>query len=389
MFEQLCPGHAARGVVLVPERAGELGEEQVQAVLVDAVHDAPRGLDGRFAQDLVVATGDANERRQHVRQVPVYGVAVRPWLHGDGREAADHAGRVAVLRLDREAAQNDWQHSVRLLGHQLLQAIEEQVTMLVHLGFLELGKDPRDDILRGALPNGGVQKGDHHAGGAADGLHVVDDGLPDGGDEVVEVRIQQLPRRGVDELGQADAHALADVRVACGQVLHEDRHQLGHHALAQLADEVADATRRDALLLAVRGREAGDQSCHQRRQQLLERARRILHHGLPNLRARLLHHLVLVAPDDVERGQHVRPPLPRQLLALHELRALRRDPVRTKELLDELAHELHRGVPDAPVRVKYAVLQRFQEHRRVRRAELLGQDLGSTEGRVPHRRDVV
>mmetsp|Transcript_52469 Transcript_52469/g.168251 ORF Transcript_52469/g.168251 Transcript_52469/m.168251 type:complete len:258 (-) Transcript_52469:302-1075(-) len=257
--------------------------------------------------------------------------------------------------------------------------------MLLHLALLELGQDPRDHVRRGAGAHGVVEQGHHKTGRVPHSWHVVDDGLANGGDKVRNVVGQELLRGGIDKLRKADADALAHVRVTCGEGVHEDRHQLRHYPLAQLTHKVTHTSRRHALLLAVRGGEVRDEASHEGRQQLLECPRRVLHHSLPDLRASLLHNGVLVASHDVEGREHVRAPLLRQHIALHQLGTVCGDPVCSQDLLDELAHKLHRRMANAPVHVEDALLQRLQELRSVGRAKLLGDHLGRLEGCVSHR----
>mmetsp|Transcript_84798 Transcript_84798/g.240525 ORF Transcript_84798/g.240525 Transcript_84798/m.240525 type:complete len:450 (+) Transcript_84798:2220-3569(+) len=177
--------------------------------------------------------------------------------------------------------------------------------------------------------------------------------------------------------------------VARRQRVHEDRHQLRHHPLAQLAHEVTDAARRHPLLLAVRGGEVRDEARHQGGEQVLQRPRRVLDHCLPDLGAGLLHVAVLVAPDDVQGGEHVGAPLLREHLNLHQLGAVRWNAVHAEDLLDELACQLHCFETDAPVQVEDTILQGRQQQGGVRGAELLHQDLRGPRRRVPHGRRVV
>jgi len=46
--------------------------------------------------------------------------------------------------------------------------------------------------------------------------------------------------------------------------------------------------------------------------------------------------------------------------------------VRTKDLLDELPHEVHGALADAPINIEDAVLEGLQQQGRVRGPEVLG-----------------
>mmetsp|Transcript_117729 Transcript_117729/g.375266 ORF Transcript_117729/g.375266 Transcript_117729/m.375266 type:complete len:224 (+) Transcript_117729:1715-2386(+) len=223
-------------------------------MLLDSRHQSPCRFQSHSLQLLVTLGRCGKDDRQSVRKVAVEGVTIRhDREHG---QAANLRDGPAILGLLGQLLEHQGQNGPGLLRHELLQAVEEEVTMLLDVGLHKLRKQPSDDVGGRPGAHSVVEKRNHEAGGGAHGLHIVDDRLLDGRDEIVEIHGKQILGGRVDELCQADANPLAHVRVAGGEGVHEDRHELRHHALAELADEVADAACSHALLLSVRGGQA-------------------------------------------------------------------------------------------------------------------------------------
>mmetsp|Transcript_45996 Transcript_45996/g.112013 ORF Transcript_45996/g.112013 Transcript_45996/m.112013 type:complete len:272 (-) Transcript_45996:2546-3361(-) len=217
-------------------------------------------------------------------------------------------------------------------------------------------------------------------------------------DEVVEVREDLLLGAVEDDLGKAEAHTRAHVRVGGGEAALENRNHIGKGTVAHLADQLAHGAARDGLLLEVPVGEAVDEGAHERREDRAQGPELALDYTLPYLEARLAHARVVVGSEHVDgREEHV--------LALHAKhladlglaalvpRALvlvvddapRQDlPVAARDLGQHVAQQVDRRRADAPEVVEEALLDRGQHERHGRVSVVRHDTVASLERHLTH-----
>mmetsp|Transcript_12790 Transcript_12790/g.51049 ORF Transcript_12790/g.51049 Transcript_12790/m.51049 type:complete len:738 (+) Transcript_12790:1697-3910(+) len=261
---------------------------------------------------------------------------------------------------------------------------------------LELGQDRGHGVVHYCGARVLDQSVERLGGGLAHLRERVGERLLDGGDHLCEIALQLLARRAVQHLCEAEAYALARGAVAGKQALLEDRNDRGQDAVAQLAHELSHGPAGDVAAVVVVAAEVLDDHAHQHAEDALQRLGRVVDHALPHEQRLLAHHGAHVRADDVDGGQHLLVLLLAQRLGDLLLAGLgdaivvrhggdvRNVALLASNLEEEVSHELHGALANAPVRVEKTLLQAGQEDIEGGEGELRDNGLRRADADVPH-----